>query len=190
MGGVGSKFETQQVLLVGLEKTGKTLFLKKMLESNKEKEETNIDNTIGYNYVDFCYESTNFNIWDLGGDQITKSFWPTFYRNLKYTSVIYFINVTDKSSHMSALKELLILLNQEELKDAKFFVIFNVFLGNQILDETLIKEYREKGESIMKTLGECPIHDYDTRVDWEVVDVKKSNLTKDLLNKCLVKAKK
>jgi hypothetical protein len=194
MGGMGSKIESQQVLLVGLEQSGKSLFLKKLIELKKaEAEETVLEPTNGYNYVTFNYSNTTFDIWDLGGDSVSRSYWPTFYRNLKYTIVVYFVSVFDKNNHVQALKDLLVLVNQEELKTAKFFIIFNIILDDlqkMAMQDQATKEASEIAESLINSLKECPIHDYDTRVQWKVFDVSKmkegENNTTDMLSKCLL----
>ena len=193
MGGTGSKGESQQILLLGLSGSGKSLFLKKLLELKKEIRENLIESTVGYNFVSLEYFYNKFHIWDLGGDSITRSYWSTFYRNLRFNIVIYFINLYDDSSYMTMMKELIILLNEEELKQARFFILFNIkpdenkkLISN---DETTQREQREKIEVILADLRECPIHEYETRVKWGSIDVSKmkdgENNTVELLAKCL-----
>jgi GTPase SAR1 family protein len=193
MGGIGSKFDSQQILLVGLEKSGKSLFLKRLLELKKEPEKANLESTNGYNYVNFQYNNIALDIWDLGGDFISRSYWPTFYRNIQFTIVIFIININDESTHMTALKELLILINQEEVKQAKFFIIFNTIMDDNLkmaVNEAEKKEYREKAEELMLILRECPIHDYDARVYWDIIDIMRmkdgENKTTELLKKCFM----
>lgn len=194
MGTMGSKIESQQVLLVGLEKSGKTLFLKKLLELRKaDSEDNSLESTNGYNFVNFTYLNCFFDVWDLGGDPISRSYWPTFYRNLKFTILLFFIDIFDKNSHNSALKELLILANEEELKHAKIFIVFNIVLDETqklLMNESSYKEIVETAESLMSIFKDCPVHDYDTRIQWEILDVSKmkegENKTTALLTKCLL----
>jgi len=194
MGGIRSKIDSQQVLIVGLQSSGKSLFLKKILElKKKETEDISLDSTVGYNYTTINYSDATFDIWDLGGDPICCSYWPTFYHNLKFTLVVFFINLNDVDSHCVALKELIVIINQEELKQARFFIVFNVIsdemkkMGNNELGS--IKENKELAESLMADLRECPIHDYEARVLWDIIDVSKikdgENKTTELLAKCL-----
>jgi GTPase SAR1 family protein len=121
MGGIHSTIDSQQVLVVGLEGSGKSLFVKKLIDmKKKEIENFDLHSTIGYNYIQINYGDAQFDIWDLGGDTITRAYWNTFYQNLKFTIVVYVINLFDQASHAASLKELLILVNQEELKPARF----------------------------------------------------------------------
>lgn len=197
MGNIRSNIDSQQILLLGLEKSGKSLFLKKLLELKKaESEEINLESTIGYNYVNINYAGCTFDIWELGGDQTSRSYWSTFYRNLKVTIVIYFINIFDQNSHLLAMKELLALINEEELKTVKFFIIFNPVLEEiqkMSLTPAGFKELDERYEEMMSILRECPIHDYDSRVHSVIFDVSKmkegENKTNDLLSKCLMGGK-
>jgi GTPase SAR1 family protein len=195
MGGMGGKVDSQQVLIVGLEKSGKSLFLKKLNQIKKnDTEEANLKPTIGYNFITISYNDTHFDVWDLGGDPTSRSFWSTFYRNLKFTIVVYIINLFDSNSHLASLRELLILINQEELKQARFFIIFNLSSDEAkkitFNDPNVIKENREIAEDLLTGLRECPIHDYDTRVFWDIIDISKmkagENKTDELLRKCLI----
>lgn len=198
MGGMGSKIDSQQVLLVGLEKSGKSHFLKKLLDlKKKEVEDSYLEPTVGYNFVSINYNDTSFDIWDLGGDATSRYFWSTFYRNLKFTIVIYMINLYDTNSHNQTLKELLTLINQEELKQARFFIIFNLITDESkkltFNDPAIMKENREIAEDLLSSLRECPVHDYDTRVFWDIIDISKmkegENKTTELLAKCLIGSK-
>ena len=198
MGGMGSKIDSQQILLVGLEGSGKSLFLKKLIElKKKDTEESSLEQTIGYNYTSINYNNTTFEIWDLGGDPTTRKYWPTFYQNLKFTIVIFMINVFDTNSHIASLKELLTLINQEELKQARFFIVFNLVSDESkkltFNDPNTQKEHREVVDSLLIDLRECPVHDYETRVFWDIIDVSKmkdgENKTTELLTKALLGSK-
>ena len=200
MGSSLSKENCQQVILVGLEKSGKSFFMKKLSDIQQErlekKHDLNEDNvheaTRGFNILNMKWNEFHFDIWDLGGDPTTRTYWPTFYRKIQFNIVVFFIDLFNEKSHTTALKELLILVNQEELKLARFYIIFNLNCDEKkkltVNDKS--EEYREFAESRMEELRQCPIHDYESRVFWDVVDI--SNLksgeikTTDLLNKCLL----
>ncbi len=193
MGGMGSKVDCQQVLIVGLERSGKSLFLKKLMDMKKqESEDFSIQTTLGYNYVTIDYHDITFDVWELGGDFVSRQFWPSFYRNLKFSIVIFMINLFD-NDHNETLKELLILVNQEELKQARFFIIFNLLSDEtkkiSFNDPSIIKENRETAENLLADLRECPIHDYDSRIYWDIIDISKmkagENKTDELLKKVL-----
>lgn len=185
MGGIGSKEDSQQVLFVGLRGSGKTLFLKKLMEINKkEKEEINLEPTLGYNFINLSEQNIPACIWDLGGDVHSIAYWPTFYRCIKFDLVVYFINLSDNQTQLDALRELLILLNEEELKSSRFYIIFNIQSLHQTTDES-IKEYSLVVEDIILMLKECPIHEFESRVEWEIMDIRKTNISNDFLERFL-----
>ena len=190
MGSNNSSLNKYQCLVAGLQRSGKTLFIKKLCEMGKNNEaiECDIDQTIGFNLINYKYlDVYSFDIWEMGGDSVSRTYWPTFYRNLKIDIIVFMINLYDLKSHQESLKELLVLINEEELKGAKFVVIFNC-----ISKDTLIKnssdsenEQKEIADSLVNFLRECPIHDYDNRVISSIFDVSKmkggENNTIDLL---------
>lgn len=187
MGSFNSKIESQQVILLGLKGSGKTLFLKRIIEIKKNEIDLgNIESTNGYNFVSINYLDKVIDIWDLGGDTLNRSYWATVYRNISFNIVIYFINLDDPESFTLSLKELLILINQEELKQSKFYIIFNI-KSNEMSNKM---EYNEVAESLINDLRECPLHDFENRVSWEILDVTKIKdgeiKTTELLMKCLL----
>ena len=63
--------KANEVLLLGQEHKGKSTFLQRIVEtSNESKEEIQIDQTTGINFVTFHINNNNFDIWDLGGDVV------------------------------------------------------------------------------------------------------------------------
>ena len=189
-----NRVSTQLVLLLGLEKSGKSLFLKKILELKKrDSEDIQLEATIGFNYIQVD-QGAKYDIWELGGDAISRSYWPTFYRNLKAYIVIFFINVYDKATHWAALKELIILINEEELKAAKFFIIFNIKIDDDdkklSFNDNDMKEVLETVESLLYYLKECPIHDYDNRVTHFITDISKmkegEHMTSTIISRCFM----
>ena len=188
MGSNNSNLNKLQVMVVGLQRSGKTFFLKKLSEmTNKELADSDIDQTIGYNLINFKYISFTFDIWELGGDSVSRTYWPTIYRNLKIDIIIFMINLYDTRSHQESLKEFLVLINEEELKTSKFVLIFNIVTKDHTtpnIDEEE-KEEKELVESLLNSIRECPIHDYDNRVTTTMFDISKmkdgENKTLDLL---------
>lgn len=176
MGSINSKEESQQVLIVGPQRSGKTLLFKRFLNKKKELDKTDIESTLGFNHSSTKYENIQFDLWDLGGDPLSKSYWPTFYRNLRFTLVIFLINIVDESSFPLALKELLILLNEEELKQAKFFILFNLAMDDDAkikLGEKMKTEYKDKMEELINYMKESNVHEFESRVNWDLVDIAK-----------------
>ena len=81
MGNSSNSDKKIQVLILGLEQTGKSTLLKRIVDAARAtREEFQIETTNGFNYVNRTLSNGNvFNIWDLGGDKVNKDFWPIFY---------------------------------------------------------------------------------------------------------------
>ena len=176
MGGINSKEESEQVLIVGQQKSGKTLLFKRFIDNKKETHKTNIESTLGYNHTTSKICNVTYDLWDLGGDNLTKSYWPTFYRNLRFSLVIFVINIADESTFTTELKDLLILLNEEELKQARFFILFNMVVDNQLkikMGESLKNLYMDTAEELISHLKECNVHEFEFRVSWDILDILK-----------------
>jgi len=133
MGGMNSKLgKNSQILVLGFENSGKTLLLKKLMDlKSSEIEENMIESTKAFDYVRIKVYNNSFDFWELGGSEISRIYWPTFYRNIKFGTVFYIINLLDINSHTNTLKELIVLANEEELKDAKFIIIFNLIFDGK-----------------------------------------------------------
>ncbi len=177
MGGMNSKLgKNSQILVLGFENSGKTLLLKKLMDlKSSEIEENMIESTKAFDYVRIKVYNNSFDFWELGGSEISRIYWPTFYRNIKFGTVFYIINLLDINSHTNTLKELIVLANEEELKDAKFIIIFNlIFDGKSNLNnENSWKYFNELKDNIMDTLQECPIQDYELRFSHIIIDISK-----------------
>lgn len=193
MGGSAEGEENHQVLVLGLEQTGKTTFVKKVLETKlSTKEELRLDSTNGFNFVTVNLFNKNFDIWDLGGDRICRKFWPTYYRTLKIDIVIYIIDIKNHETYEETSKELLKLFNEEELKRARFFIIFNCFLKeNEQLDDREYKINKENAIKLLNIIGDLPINDRTRRLPrnnsdsgrpyYDIIDIKKNNFNDEIL---------
>ena len=137
MGSINGSVKANEVLLLGQEHTGKSTFLQRIVEtSNESKEEIQIDQTAGINFVTFHINNNNFDIWDLGGDVVSQRFWRTFYQLIKIDIIVYFIGITKEETYEKALHDLLKILNEDTLKQSRIFLVFNCFLTkNVMLDE-------------------------------------------------------
>jgi len=192
MGNDNSK-KTTQILVLGNEKAGKSLLLKKLIDIKKnDAEKVTLDYTTAYNQINLNFNNSSYDIWELGGDSINKLYWPTFYRNLKLDVVIFVINMCDKLNYSSDMKELLIIANQEELKDANIYVIFNVQFNDEDKKKNWENELKNKIEianDLMGDLRACSVHNFDTRIFWYVFDISKmkkgETKTTEMLKKIL-----
>ena len=194
MGGTIS-FNQQSMLLCGLEGSGKSLFLKKLMELNKKNQDLiPISTTFGYNYICFEYTNQKYHIWDLGGDSISRQFWPSFYRNIQVNIILYFINIYEtEEKQIASIKEFLYLVNEEELKMTKFFIIFNLKLENSnknTFSDCDLKEANQKVDYIFSIIHDSQVHDIDNRVSHFIVDISKIKQgelsTTRLLNNCFM----
>jgi hypothetical protein len=192
----GNVSYTQNVLICGIEGSGKSLFLKKIVELKKKNVENNkLEATLGYNYVYVEYANQNYHIWDLGGDSLSRQYWCSFYRNLEVNILIYMINVYDpEEKKIEAVKEFILLANEEELKLTQFFIIFNIKIGDSskkmIFTDNDMKEATNTVDSIFAMIRNCQVQDLDNRVSYHICDVSKIKQgelsTTRLLNKCFL----
>lgn len=182
------------VLILGIEKAGKSLLLKKMLElKKKEKEMSNIEPTLGFNYVNLEFSNQNYNIMDLGGDSVSRSFWPTIYRSISVNIVIYVFNLFDTENYNQAIIEFVKLANEEELKSASLFLLFNVInYENKILlsNNEDVNDINLKVDYILSLIRDTPIYEFDNRTTYFVCNLSKLKEgefnTMKMLNKCLL----
>lgn len=186
MGGSSSS-SSKQVLLLGLSNSGKTTFLQRLIDSQaNELDQVNYDPTLGVNYASLIINSLNFDFWDLGGDKVSSSLWSTYYRIIHVGIVIFFVDISDTASFNQSLIILLKILNEEELKQSRVFIIFNYFSEkNVMMEESKLNELKDNANHYLSLLKQYPIHDYATRVDYELFDVKQSKISDDFINKCL-----
>jgi hypothetical protein len=110
------------VLLAGLDGSGKTKFL--LADVIKSLE--NIEPTYGFNYQEkMLGETMRVGIWDIGGRDSLRCLWPSFYRNIPFSAVIFLVNPWQEDRLSEARRELQILTNEEELREAAFCVLIN-----------------------------------------------------------------
>lgn len=122
MGFCASKPSLPQVLLAGLDDAGKTTFLL----ADVVKSVQTIESTYGFNYQEKVIgEVLRVGIWDLGGRESLRCLWPSFYRNIPFAAVIYLVNPWQEERLPEARRELQILTNEEELREAVFCILIN-----------------------------------------------------------------
>ncbi|OMJ87926.1 hypothetical protein SteCoe_10251 [Stentor coeruleus] len=111
-----------QVLIVGDEGTGKTTLA--IGESLKELEPTQ-----GYNRFEKCLHDSEtgkiVSIWDVSGNEILKPLWSAYYKNIFFSGVIYVID-SNSINYEKSIKDIHFLVNEEELRDAAFLILFNM----------------------------------------------------------------
>ena len=185
MGNSSNSDKKIQVLILGLEQSGKSTLLKRIVDAARAtREEFQIETTNGFNYVNRTINNGNvFNIWDLGGDKVNKDFWPIFYRTLNVKLIIYVIELTEQDTMLSSLQNLVILMNEESLKESKFYIIFNCIMpNNQDFKES---DFKKKVELIISRVKEYPIFRFNERLRYLIIDIKKSTFSDSQIDSIL-----
>ena len=185
MGNSSNSDKKIQVLILGLEQSGKSTLLKRIVDAARAtREEFQIETTNGFNYVNRTLSNGNvFNIWDLGGDKVNKDFWPIFYRTLNVKLIIYVIELTEQDTMLSSLQNLVILMNEESLKESKFYIIFNCIMpNNQDFKES---DFKKKVELIISRIKEYPIFRFNERLRYLIIDIKKSTFSDSQIDSIL-----
>ena len=185
MGNSSNSDKKIQVLILGLEQTGKSTLLKRIVDAARAtREEFQIETTNGFNYVNRTLSNGNvFNIWDLGGDKVNKDFWPIFYRTLNVKLVIYVIELTEQETILTSLQDLVILMNEESLKESNFYLIFNCIMPkNQDFKEN---DFKKKVELIITRMKEYPIFRFNERLRYLIIDIKKSTFSDSQIDSIL-----
>ena len=164
-----------QVIILGLDQTGKSTLLKRMVDSVRSiREDFQMESTNGFNYINLTITGNAYSIWDLGGDKVNKDFWPIFYRTLNVKLVIYVIELTEENI-LPNLQELIILMNEESLKESRFYVIFNCFMKP---GQTFVKDdHTKKVKLIVSRIKEYPIYRINERFQYDIIDLHKSTFT-------------
>lgn len=100
-----------RVLILGLDNAGKTTLLYKLYAPNRV---IRTMPTIGFNVETVNYQNLSFNVWDLGGQTNIRPYWRCYYANTD--AIIYVIDSCDRERVGIAKKELVAMLEEEELK--------------------------------------------------------------------------
>ena len=95
--------------------------------SSKKKSNAAYEATYGYNYEEKdLIGLITVGLWDLGGKESIRPLWPSFYRNVVYTAVIFMIDANDEARLLEARRELHFLVNEEELREWIFLIALNL----------------------------------------------------------------
>jgi small GTP-binding protein len=108
-----------RIIMVGLDNAGKTTILNRF----KFAEYSATIPTVGFNLENIKYKNLSMDVWDIGGQEKIRKLWRHYYTNVQ--GVIFVIDSTDKE-RLEEVKEELILLNQEdELKNLPLLLYAN-----------------------------------------------------------------
>lgn len=179
--GLASGSETPQILIVGLEKSGKTTLLYR-LRLDKEDWEANImkrellasrtpkasgeTDDYGYHYEELpLMKNCTCGLWEVPGTPAVRSVWQTFYRAIKFHAVLFVVDGSEKKEEqiLCTRRHLQFLLNEDELRNCPFVVIINEKdrpKGQKMDDETKVLH-----DIIPYKLG---LHDLHPSCEWRV----------------------
>ena len=119
MGQQKSKEKTgNKILMIGLSGAGKTTILYKM----KEGKIVSSVSTMGFNVEELQYKNAKFTIWDVGSGNM-QAFVRHYYVNTE--AVIFVVDSSDEEGIEIARTNLLLHLEQEELKKCPLLVLAN-----------------------------------------------------------------
>ena len=180
MGNGNSSENSNQIIILGEEQSGKTTFLKKLVDITKNlKEDIQYEPTLGYNFATIKLLNNNYDVWDLGGDYLSQKFWKIYYQTINIKLLVYIINMDNEEKLNESLRTCLTIINEEELKRSFIYIIFNYYSNNINIDNEE-KEKNEKEEKVkyyMQLLKEYGIHQYETRIKYSVMNLLTANIT-------------
>ncbi|GAA5933336.1 hypothetical protein JCM1841_001498 [Sporobolomyces salmonicolor] len=114
-----SRSQEMRILMLGLDSAGKTTILYRL----QIGEVVTTIPTIGFNVETVQYKNIKFQVWDLGGQTSIRPYWRCYYADTK--AVVYVVDSSDRERLPINKAELLAMLNEEELQDAKLLVFAN-----------------------------------------------------------------
>eukprot|EP00455_Lapot_gusevi_P044471 TRINITY_DN5559_c0_g1_i2.p1 TRINITY_DN5559_c0_g1~~TRINITY_DN5559_c0_g1_i2.p1 ORF type:complete len:183 (+),score=28.17 TRINITY_DN5559_c0_g1_i2:49-597(+) len=149
----GSKQEVR-ILILGLDNAGKTTILNKLHSPDKI---IRTMPTIGFNVETLVYRNIKFQMWDLGGQSNIRPYWRCYYAGTN--CVIFVVDSADHERLAIARKELVQMLEEEELREAIFLVMANkqdmanALTAAEISDALGLPAIKERRWQICKTVA-------------------------------------
>eukprot|EP00033_Pygsuia_biforma_P001421 GCRY01001605.1.p1 GENE.GCRY01001605.1~~GCRY01001605.1.p1 ORF type:complete len:177 (+),score=19.76 GCRY01001605.1:244-774(+) len=120
MGGAFSKKRKANVIIVGLDNSGKTTILN-YLKPPKTKV-VEITPTVGYLVEEFQRAKVTFTAFDMSGQGKYRSLWEYYYKDVQ--AIIFVIDSADRIRICVAKDELLNMLNHPDVKNTKIPILF------------------------------------------------------------------
>ncbi|GCB72588.1 ADP-ribosylation factor-like protein 5B isoform X1 [Scyliorhinus torazame] len=111
--------QEHKVIVVGLDNAGKTTILYQFLMN----EVVHTSPTIGSNVEEIVVKSTHFLMWDIGGQDLLRSSWNTYYTNTEF--IILVVDSTDRERLPITKEELYRMLAHEDLRNAAVLIFAN-----------------------------------------------------------------
>ena len=108
-----------RILMLGLDAAGKSTIL-----YNLKLGEAVISNpTVGFNVETVEFQRTKFNVWDIGGQDKLIPMWKHYFRNAD--ALVFVVDSSDRNRIQKARREMMKVLNDEEMKDVPLLVYAN-----------------------------------------------------------------
>eukprot|EP00762_Andalucia_godoyi_P007167 ANDGO_08089.mRNA.1 ADP-ribosylation factor 1 len=114
----GSK--EHRILIVGLDNAGKTTILHKLHSGNAV---TTTVPTIGFNVENVEFQNVKLSVWDLGGQSSIRPYWRCYYNNT--SGIVFVVDSSDAQRLSIAKQELMMMLEDEELRGVPLLVFAN-----------------------------------------------------------------
>uniref|UniRef100_A0ACD5ZYY0 Uncharacterized protein n=1 Tax=Avena sativa TaxID=4498 RepID=A0ACD5ZYY0_AVESA len=112
-----------QILMVGLDATGKTTILYKLKFGEIPTTIIPHTPTTSFNVETVEYKNINFTVWDVGGHDKIRHLWRHYFKNTQ--GIIFVVDSNDLDRVIEARDELHKMLNEDELRDAVLLVFAN-----------------------------------------------------------------
>lgn len=137
---MASKKVSKHVMICGLDGAGKTTLFNLLIQGQPQEPKLNgllgstnkkiasETETLGFNfdYSDPHQAASCIGFWDLGGKDSIRAIWSSFYMNIRVSGIIFVVDANDDEDRIvDARMELQKLLNEEELRTAVLYVVFN-----------------------------------------------------------------
>lgn len=111
-----------RILILGLDGSGKTTFLNKVMEPKKD---IAVEPTESYTQNDVKFKGIKFNVWDVSGKASVRSLWASYYKQGGIDAIIWVVDASDKERVEESKKVLQQQLRDPELSGKMLFVISN-----------------------------------------------------------------
>jgi small GTP-binding protein len=95
-------FRKNKIVFCGLDNAGKTTVLYRMLHGDSNTPHT--APTVGFNVENLQIKGLNIQTWDLGGQELLRTYWPAYMTSLD--ALVYVIDATDHERLALSKREL------------------------------------------------------------------------------------
>lgn len=121
----GMSKEKVNVLVVGLDNSGKTTIIEKLKRVGKQGTAVPIETapTVGFNVDQFSRGGLNFTVFDMSGAGRYRNLWEQYYKDCN--AIIYVVDTADKLRMCVAKDELDVMLKHKELKKVPILFLAN-----------------------------------------------------------------